>query len=153
MRGIEAACWGQIGSAIDLRTSKSGRPFANFNLAVVVGQDEDGKQLTQWLRVAIFGELAQEFSERAGKGDRCYCEGQLTLNTWSDKSCGATKSGLNLAAWRCEKVPAIGKHRQFREKGHAVATENYRQPGESQAERQLRATDFALNGPSDPLPF
>ena len=110
---------------------------------------EDGKQLTQWLRVAIFGELAQEFSERAAKGDRCYVEGQLTLNTWSDKSSGATKSGLSLAAWKCEKLPAIGRNRQFREKGHAVAADSFRQPG-SQAERQLRATDFTLN---DPLPF
>jgi len=37
MRGIESACWGSIGSEIELRLSKAGRPFANFNLAVTVG--------------------------------------------------------------------------------------------------------------------
>ena len=43
MRGIEFACWGAIGTNPELRTSKSGKPFVNFNLAVTVGQDDDGK--------------------------------------------------------------------------------------------------------------
>ena len=127
MRGIEAACWGSIGSEIELRTSKAGKPFVNFNLAVVVGQDENGKPVSQWVRVAIFGDLAQQFAERASKGDRCYVEGSLSLNTWQGND-GQTKVGLNLAAWHCEKLPAIGQNRQFREKGHAVSAHSFKQP-------------------------
>jgi single stranded DNA-binding protein len=139
VRGIEAACWGTIGSDIDLRTSKAGKPFANFNLAVNIGTGEDDRPLTQWLRVAIFGELAQTFAERTARGDRAYVEGSLTLNTWTTAA-GETKTGLNLAAWRCEKLPAIGRNRQFREKGHAVAAETFRQP--DGADYQLRSAGF-----------
>jgi hypothetical protein len=35
----------------------------------------------------------------------------LTLNTWADKTTGETKTGLNVAAWKCEKVPGIGRNR------------------------------------------
>ena len=61
--------------------------------------------------------MAEEIAARASKSDRVYVEGNLTLNTWQASSTGETKTGLNVAAWRCEKVPAIGKNRQFREKG------------------------------------
>ena len=122
MRGIESACWGTIGTNPELRTSKSGKPFVNFNLAVTVGQDDDGKPVTQWVRIAIFGDLAQQFAERAANGDRAYVEGSLTLATWEGRD-GQTRTGLNLAAWRCEKLPAIGKNRQFREKGHEKTKE------------------------------
>ena len=149
MRGIEAACWGQIGSAIDLRTSKSGRPFANFNLAVIVGQDEDGKQLTQWLRVAIFGELAQEFSERAAKGDRAYVEGQLTLNTWADKSSGATKSGINLTAWRCKKCQPSAGIANFERR----ATPCRRKLPATRRKSSRKAASRDRLRASDPLPF
>jgi len=53
-------------------------------------------------------------------------EGSLSLNTWQGND-GQTKAGLNLAACRCEKLPAIGQNRQFREKGHAVSAHSFKQ--------------------------
>jgi single-stranded DNA-binding protein len=47
-------------------------------------------------------------SAKAKKGDRVYIEASLTLNTW-ETAAGETKTGLNVAAWKCEKVPGIGK--------------------------------------------
>jgi single-stranded DNA-binding protein len=90
-----------------------------MNVAVTVGEADDGKEVSQWVRVVAFGEAAEKIADRAKKADRIYCEGQLTLNTWPDKATGETKTGLNLAAFRCEKVPAIGKNRKFSDKDGA----------------------------------
>lgn len=118
-------------------------------MAVNIGQDEDGKPLTQWIRCAVFGEIAELLARTAQKGDKVYVEGQLSMNTWTGND-GAQKTGLNLAAWKAQKIgaSAIGKNRQHRERGHAVAADSFRQSAESQAERQLRATEL-----NDPLPF
>jgi single-strand DNA-binding protein len=145
MRGIESAFWGTLGADPELKTSKSGNPFANFNVAVTVGHTDDGKDVTAWVRVACFGRIAEEIAARTAKGDRVYIEGSLTLNTWTTAA-GEQRSGLNVSAWKVEKVAAIGKNRQFREKGHEVAASNFERKNARTAERQ----DFELN---DAIPF
>jgi hypothetical protein len=47
MRGIEAAFWGTLGKDPELRTSKTGNPFATLSVAVTVGQADDGKDVSQ----------------------------------------------------------------------------------------------------------
>ncbi len=112
MRGIEAAFWGVLGNAPELKTSKSGKAFAQMSIVVAVGQDEDGKDVGQWLRVACFGETAEKLAHQAKKGDRVYVEGTLTLNTWADKATGEARHALNVAAWKCERVVNIGQNRE-----------------------------------------
>ena len=114
MRGIEAAFWAVIGKDPELKTSKAGNSFPTINVTVTVGKADDGKDVNQWIRIACFGETAERIAERAKKGDRIYCEGNLTLNTWTAAN-GDMKTGLSLAAWKVERLAAIGKHRQFRE--------------------------------------
>ncbi len=119
MRGIETAFWGVLGQDPELKTSKTGKAFASFGCAVTVGEADNGKDVSQWVRVACFGETAEKLAGRAKKGDRVYCEGTLTLNTWNDKATGEVKTGLNVAAWKCEKVPGIGKNRARQDNGQA----------------------------------
>ena len=78
MRGIEAAFWGGLGKDPEPRTSKTGKPFATLSVVVTVGTDDDGKEVSQWVRVACFGEVAEQIAAKAKKGDRIYCEG-ITL--------------------------------------------------------------------------
>jgi single-strand DNA-binding protein len=115
VRGIETAFWGTLGGDPELRTSKSGKTYCAMSVAVTVGHDEDGKDVTQWLRVACFGATAREFAARASKQDCVYVEGNLTLNTWTNKTTGVQRSSLNVAAWRVERVSNIGKSRVRRE--------------------------------------
>jgi len=124
MRGIEAAFWAVIGKDPELKTSKTGKAFATMNVVVTVGEADDGKDVSQWVRVACFGETAEKTAARAKKGDRVYVEGNLTLNTWADKATGEAKTGLNVAAWKVEKVPGIGKNRARQDygQGNAPAT-------------------------------
>jgi single-strand DNA-binding protein len=137
MRGIEAATAGVLGSDVELKTSRNGTAYANLSLAVNQGEDENGKQITQWVRCAIFGQVAEEIAATAKKGCRVYVEGALTLTAWTDKSTGAERHGLNLVCRRAQVIGAgaIGKNKPKR------------QPG--QAERQLRGTSFA--GESAPM--
>ena len=111
MRGIEAAFWGVLGNDPELKTSKSGKAFAQMSVVVSVGQDDSGP-VSQWLRVACFGETAERLAQQAKKGDRVYVEGTLTLNTWADKAIGEARTGLNVAAWKCERVANIGQNRE-----------------------------------------
>ena len=112
MRGIEAAFWGVLGNDPELKTSKSGKAFTQMSIVVSAGQDDGGKDVGQWLRVTCFGETAERLVHQAKKGDRVYVEGALTLNSWADKATGEARSGLNVAAWKCERVVNIGKHRE-----------------------------------------
>jgi single-strand DNA-binding protein len=111
MRGIETAFWGVIGKDPELKQSKGGTPYLNMGIAVTIGEGDDGKTATQWVRVAVFGETAEKIAARCKKGDRVYAEGQLTLSPWNTAD-GECRTGLNCAAWRCEKVSNIGKARE-----------------------------------------
>ena len=111
MRGIESACWGTLGKDAELKQSKNGNPYLGMNVVVTVGKADDGKDVSQWLRVTCFGETAQKIAARCKKGDRIYCEGTLTLSQWNDAA-GEVKHGLNLTAWHVERCANIGKHRE-----------------------------------------
>ena len=110
-RGIECAFWATLGKDPSLRTSKTGNPFATMNVVITVGTADDGKDVSQWLRVACFGDTAKNITSRAKKGDRVYVEGTLTMNQWNDAQ-GEVRHGLNVAARKVERVASIGKNRE-----------------------------------------
>lgn len=103
---IEAAFVGRLGQDPELRTSKAGAPWLRLNVAV--GQDDD---LT-WVSTAVFGQRAEELSGHLRKGDKVYCEGRLELRTWEKD--GQVQAGLNVAAWKVEKLGQIGKNKPAR---------------------------------------
>jgi single-strand DNA-binding protein len=110
-RGIESAFWGVLGKDPELKTSKTGNPFTTMNAVVTVGTSDDGKDVSQWIRVACFGDTAKNIASRAKKGDRVYVEGALTMTQWNDAQ-GELRHGLNVAAWKVERVASIGKNRE-----------------------------------------
>ena len=85
-RGIETAFWGTLGKDPELKTGRTGTAYAPMSIVVTVGQSDDGKDVSQWLRVTCFKGVAEAIASKAKKGDRVYVEGTLTLNTWADKS-------------------------------------------------------------------
>ena len=84
MRGIECAFMATIGQDIELKMSRSGKPFCSFGAVVTVVTEEDGKDTSQWLRIGCFGEAAEKLAARAKKGDKIYVEGALTMTQWND---------------------------------------------------------------------
>jgi len=105
VRGIESAFWGVLGKDPELSQGKNGKPYCNFGCAVTAGQDEN-----QWINVICFNETAEKLAEAARKGERVYCEGNLTLATWENGE-GKTRSGLAVSAWKVERLANIGRNR------------------------------------------
>jgi hypothetical protein len=67
LKGIECAGFGIIARLPELKTGKSGTPYCSVNVGVTVGQDEAGKDTTQWVRVTVFN---------AGRGQPLLLRGQ-----------------------------------------------------------------------------
>jgi len=109
MRDIEAAFVAHVGSEPELKTSAAGKPWTSVNVAVGDGDD------VQWLRLAVFGERAQELAGSLHKGDRIYAEGRLKLDSWIGKD-GKERFGLKIAAWKVEVLGQIGHNKPAKPK-------------------------------------
>jgi single-stranded DNA-binding protein len=80
VRGIEAATWGSAIKDGEVRQSKAGNDFGTVNIAVNEGKtDDNGKELSTYVKVLLFGKLAQE-AAKISRGDRCYVEGSLSAS-------------------------------------------------------------------------
>jgi len=99
---IEAAFIGRLAQDPELRTSAAGKPWARLSMAVGNGDD------TQWVSVLTFGEIAEQLCAAMHKGDKLYVEGTLRLNEWTGRE-GEKRTGLSVAAWKAEKLGAIGR--------------------------------------------
>jgi single-strand DNA-binding protein len=138
MHGIECAFMAKVGTEPELKMSSAGKPWLGFNAAVGSGDE------TQWLRVAAFGDRAQELANDLHKGDKIYVEGRLTLRTWEKD--GQTQAGLNIAAWRIEKLGLIGRNKPARPKNGETSPALRRPPDPAVPKPQQPM-------PDDPVPF
>jgi single-strand DNA-binding protein len=111
MQGIEAALQGTLGRNPELKSSQAGKPWTRVSVAVQI----DGE--TTWVSIAAFGEEAQRLCASAKKGMKIYAEGSLKTSSWESRD-GATRNGLELAAWRVRVigVGALGENKPKRPK-------------------------------------
>jgi single-stranded DNA-binding protein len=72
--------------------------------------------------VAVFGEAAERLCAALEKGNKVYVEGTLRLSEWTGKG-GEKRTGLSVAAWKAEKLGAIGRNKpsKVRSKGAEAA--------------------------------
>ena len=91
---INCAFFGFLAADADPRTSKAGKPWVR--LRVGVGRDDD----VQWVSVSVFGKAA-DTAATLQKGDRCYIEGTIKLDTWRGND-GLERHTLAVAAFKCE---------------------------------------------------
>ena len=92
--------------ALELKYTSSGTALLSLNLAVADDKRRDDEP-TEWIRAAVWGDQAEQLEGRLKKGDLVYLEGRLRLRTW-DKD-GDTRAGLEVSAWKCEQLGAIGR--------------------------------------------
>lgn len=115
---IEAAFSARAASTAELKTSKSGKPWCAFGAAVSNGADTSD---VTWVRVSVFGDLAQQVSEKLQKGDKLYCEGRLTLQTYTGRD-GVERTGLQLAAHHVTRMgPKANKPERRKQAPHDAA--------------------------------
>jgi single-strand DNA-binding protein len=117
---LEVAFTGALGTEPELKTSAGGKPYCNVAVAIANGEQ------TVWLRVACFGEVAQDFAGRAHKGDRLAIEGRLTLNSYTAKD-GSARTGFNVVASYVRLVE-IGRRRPSRERRQKITTADVATP-------------------------
>ena len=117
MDGLQACAIVRLSQDPELRYSREGKPFLTLNGAVADSKAVEGQPT--WLRVIVFGDLAETLGQREPpllKGVECYVEGRLKLERWTAKDTGEQRSGLSLAAWRCEILGAIGRQAPKRDR-------------------------------------
>jgi single-stranded DNA-binding protein len=83
--------------------SQAGKPWVR--LRVGVGKAD----AVTWVSVAVFGKAAKVAAELK-KGDRCYVEGSIKLDTWTAQD-GIERHGLSVAAFKCERTHQIGSNK------------------------------------------
>jgi single-stranded DNA-binding protein len=130
---IDCAFYGFLARDADARTSQAGKFWVR--LSVGVGKDD----ALQWVSVAVFGKAA-ETAAQLKKGDRCYIEGSIKIESWRGSD-GAERHGLNVAAFKCERTHNIGRARPKRED---------KPNGERQAPPATSGGGRAFD---DPIPF
>jgi single-strand DNA-binding protein len=79
---------GNLGADPELKYTPSNRPVCNLNLATnEVFKDKTGQrqERTEWHRVTVWGDQAENCSKYLAKGRSVYIEGRLQTRSWDDK--------------------------------------------------------------------
>jgi single-stranded DNA-binding protein len=100
---IDCAFFGFLAADAEARTSQAGKAWARMRVGV--GKDD----AIQWVSVAVFGRAA-EAAAKLRKGDRCYLEGAIKMDSWRGSD-GVERYGLSVAAFKCERTHNIGRSR------------------------------------------
>ena len=76
---------GNLGGDPELKYTPSNRPVCNLNIATnEVFKDKSGQrqERTEWHRVTVWGEQAENCSKYLAKGRSVYVEGRLQTRSW-----------------------------------------------------------------------
>ena len=81
---------GNLGQDPEVRYMPNGGAVANITLATSETwrdkQTGEQKEKTEWLRVVLFGKLAEVAGEYLRKGSQVYIEGALQTRKWTDQA-------------------------------------------------------------------
>lgn len=107
MNGITVALTGRLGGDAELRYTGEGVAFVTFAVAVDDANRPEGAG-AEWVRVAVYGERAEDLESRLVKGTPVYVEGRLRLDLWATQG-GEQRATLKLTAWECVPMGQIGR--------------------------------------------
>src|SRR6476619_7042569 len=101
---------GNLGADPELKYTPSNRPVCNLNLATnEVFKDKTGQrqERTEWHRVTVWGDQAENCSKYLAKGRTVYIEGRLQTRSWDDKD-GKKRYSTDIVADRVVLLSAGG---------------------------------------------
>ena len=78
---------GHVGQDPDIRTMDNGGKVANLSLAATEKWTKDGEkhEKTEWIRIVIFGKLAEIVEKWVKKGSKLYISGKMQTRKWTDR--------------------------------------------------------------------
>ncbi len=91
---------GNLGRDPELRYTPTGKPVANFTVAVSrVGRDAGGERTeeTEWFRINAWDKLAETCAQYLKKGAKVYVEGRLQTRKYSDRD-GVERTSVEVVA-------------------------------------------------------
>ncbi|MCC6178502.1 MAG: single-stranded DNA-binding protein [Chloroflexi bacterium] len=97
---LKATIIGNLGNDPDMRYSSEGRPFLRFNVASnfrARSPEGEWQDRTEWVRVTVFGQRAEQLSQYLRKGSRVYVEGRLEARPWMNNQ-QQPQAGLEVVA-------------------------------------------------------
>lgn len=86
---------GNVGQDPEMRYTQAGKAVANFSVADTRGKDD--KKQTQWHRITVFDEQAENVVEQVRKGTRVLVTGRLQIDKYTDRS-GEEKTSYTIIA-------------------------------------------------------
>lgn len=101
---------GNLGADPELKHTPSGRSVCNLRVATTeVFKDASGQrqERTEWHRVTVWGDQADNCSKYLSKGRSVYIEGRLQTRSWDDKS-GEKRYSTEIVADRVQFVGGRG---------------------------------------------
>jgi single-strand DNA-binding protein len=92
---------GQLGQLPELHYTPAGKAVCNLSVAYDVREREGREWVSKgvmWVRVNVWGKLAENCAEFLDKGDRVVVIGTWNYTTWDDKETGETRHGVEMNA-------------------------------------------------------
>lgn len=101
---------GNLGREPEMRYMPSGDAIANFSIACTENfKDKSGakQERTEWIRIAMFGKLAEIAGEYLKKGSSVYIEGRMQTRKWQNKD-GVDQYTTEIVADRMQMLGGRG---------------------------------------------
>lgn len=95
---------GNLGAEPEVKMTNTNKPFCHLRLATTsVFKDAAGtkQERTDWHRVTVWGELAEQCGKYLGKGRPIFVEGRLEHRSYNDKD-GQKRWATDVVASRIE---------------------------------------------------
>lgn len=99
---------GNLGKDPEVRYTAGGDAVANFSIACTESWKDknsgEKKEQTEWVRITVFGKLAEICGQYLKKGSQVYIEGSLRTRKWTDQN-GVEKYTTEI---RCDEMKMLG---------------------------------------------
>lgn len=76
---------GNVGNDPEMSFPESGTAIAKFSLATSEPRGVEGREVTDWHKIVMFGEKAKVAENYIRKGTKLYVEGRIKYRDWEDK--------------------------------------------------------------------
>ena len=103
---------GNLGADPETRYVPSGAAVTTFSVAVSEQwkdkQTGEPVERTEWVRIEVWGKMAEACATYLEKGKQCYVEGKLRTEQWEDKDTGQKRYATKV---RADNVQFLGSAR------------------------------------------
>lgn len=145
---------GNLGRDPEMRYMPSGDAIANFSIACTeTFKDKSGakQERTEWIRISMFGKLAEIAGEYLKKGSSVYIEGRMQTRKWQNKE-GVDQYTTEIVADRMQMLGGRGGSNSF-EVVESDQSAPPSQPSGNMGGGASRPAPASINDMDDDIPF